>query len=138
MKKQSDMTDIRLAVAPNTGPAGALTGIAVDGTGFSRARFIFNFGANAGTVAVSSGIGVWNASTSGATYSLVGSLAAVTSGALGSNLMVVDVPIAGASPWMKVSGGSILTGPITNSCVVELYNPISRAPSATPSQVVTI
>jgi len=139
MKKFADLTDVRQAVAPNTGPVGGLTGIAIDGTGFTRARFIFNFAANAGTTAaLSSGLGVWNASTSGATFTLQGSMSAVTSGVLGSNIMIVDVPIVPASPWMKVSGGSILSTAITNSCAVELYQPVGRPPSATPQQIVTV
>jgi hypothetical protein len=139
MKLQADVTDLRTAVAPNTGPVGGLTGIAIDGGSFRRARFIFNFAANAGTTAaLSAGLGVWNAATSGSTFTQVGSLAAVTSGVLGSNIMVVDVPVSSASPWMKVSGGSILSTAISNSCVVELYQSISRPPTPTPQQIVTI
>jgi hypothetical protein len=141
MKKQSDMTDVRQAVAPNTGPVGGLTGIAIDGTGFTRARFIFNFAANAlTTAALSAGIGVWQSDATGGTYTAKSgaSLAAVTSGVLGSNTMIVDVPVVAATPWMKVSGGSILSAAIANSCVVELYQPVGRAPTATPQQIVIV
>jgi hydrogenase maturation factor len=139
MKKEHERTDVRQAVAPNTGAPGELTGIAINGTGFNRARFIFNFAANTGTsAALSAGIGVYNAATSGAAYTLQGSLAAVTSGVLGSNIMVVDVPVVGAKPWMKVSGGSILSTGINNSCLVELYRAIDNAPAATPQQIVIV
>jgi hypothetical protein len=138
MKIMHEVTDVRQAVAPNVGSVGALTGIAIDGSGFNRARFIFNFAANAGTTALSAGLGVYNASTSGGTYALQGSLAAVTSGVLGSNIMIVDVPVAVGKPWMKVSGGSILSTAISNSCSVELYRSVSNAPAATPQQIVVV
>jgi hypothetical protein len=139
MKLEHNVTDIRQAVAPTAGAVGGLTGIAIDGTGFNRARFIFNFAANAGTTAaLSAGIGVYNAAGSGTTFSLVGSMAAVTSGVLGSNVMIVDVPVAAASPWMKVSGGSILSTAIAHSATVELYRSVSNPPNQTPQQVVVV
>ena len=141
MKKLSDTTDVRQAIAPNTGPTGALTGIRVDATGFTRARFIFNFAANTSTsAALSAGMGIYQATTSGAAATLItgASLAAVTSGILGSNVMIVDVPTSAGTPWLNVSGGSILSTAIANSATVELYQGITRPPTPTPQQIVVV
>ena len=129
------------AVANSAGIAGAMVGTSVDATGFGRARFIFSFGANtATTAALSAGIGVWNASTSGATFAAIAgaSLAAVTSGVLSNNVMIIDTVISPASPWLKVSGGSVLSTGIAHSCVVELYKGVSRPPTHTEQQIVTV
>lgn len=137
----NDYLDVKNAVAPNTGPTGALTGIAVNATGYSRARFVFSFASNSSTsAALSAGIGVWQASTSGATFSAItnASLAAVSSGVLGGNTMVIDVPTSAGTPWLKVSGGSILSAAIANSCVVELYSGVNNPPTASTQQVVVV
>ena len=63
-----DYGDVRLAVAQNTGPVGAITGIKINATGYRRARFTFAFGVPSTTANLSAGAGVWNASTSGATH----------------------------------------------------------------------
>lgn len=137
----NDKVDVRNAIAPNTGPTGALTGIAVNATGFSRARFIFSFAANSNTsAALSAGMGIYQASTSGATFTAItsASLAATTSGILGSNTMVIDVPTSAGTPWLKVSGGSVLSAAIANSCVVELYNGVNNPPTQSAQQVVVV
>jgi hypothetical protein len=140
-KRLNDSVDVKLAVAPNTGPVGGLTGIALDLTGYSRARFTFSFGANSGTTAaLSSGIGVYQASSSGATFTAIASaaLAAVSSGVLGSNVMVIDVPVSPSYPWQKISGGSILSTAISNSCTVEPYSGYANPPSSSAQQVVVV
>jgi hypothetical protein len=139
----SDVTQLKQAIANSAGAVGALVATAVDGTGFSRARFIFSFGNVAGTGALSAGIGVYEASTSGATFTAIasGSMAAVSSGVISAgtnNVMSVDVPIKATKPWLKVSGGSMLSAAVTNSCVVELYNSVNYPPTRAEQQVVVV
>ena len=142
MKRRTDVVDLKVAVANSAGQAGAITGTKINATGFSRAMFVFQFGANSGTTAaLSSNIGIWQASTSGATFASVATavLSAVTSGVLSNNVMVIDMPISGGTPWLLVSGGSMLSTAIAHSCVVELYNGINRPPvTQTPQQIVVI
>lgn len=140
-KQLNDFIDVKPAVPNSSYAVGAVTGTAINTTGFSRARFVFSFGANSGTTAaLSTNAGIWKASTSGATFSSIASatLAAVTSGVLGNNVMVVDVPTDGDNPWLKVSGMSILSTAINASCVVELYSGVSRPPTSSAQQVVVV
>jgi hypothetical protein len=140
-RRLNDRIDVKQAISPASVSAGAPTAIPVDATGFSRARFVFSFGANGNTTgALSSGMGIYQASTSGATFTAItsASMAAVTSGVLGGNNMVVDVPVIPTKPWLKVSGGSILSAAIVMGCIVELYSGINNAPTASAQQVVVV
>jgi len=85
MKRLNDLADVKVAVAASAGSVAPLVATKIDATGFGRARFIFNVGNGAATTAaISAGIGVWQASTSGATYAEISgsTMAAVTSGIL--------------------------------------------------------
>ena len=122
---------------------GAATGIPivatkVNGTGFSRARFIFKMSNAATTASLSTGLGVWAAATSGATYALVASAAANTSGQLSggeNNIVVIDVPISSAAPWLQMSGSFVSATP-AHSATVELYHGVNRPPTQAELQVV--
>lgn len=141
MKKMVDVSDISQAVANSAGAVGAIVGTKVNAAGYSRANFIFSFGANTNTTAaLSAGIGVWAAATSGATFTAVpgASLAAVTSGALSNVVMAIDVPVSAGTPWLLISGGSMLSAAIEHSAIVQLYNGVSRPDTDGYQQVVTI
>lgn len=144
MKRLNDLADVKVAVAASAGSVAALVATKVDATGFGRARFIFNVGNGAATTAaLSAGIGVWQASTSGATYAEISgsTMAAVTSGTLSSTsvTMVIDVPTSAGTPWLQVSGGSMLSTGVPHSCVVTLYNGLNRPPtSPSHQQLVTV
>lgn len=142
-KRLNDIADVKTAVAASAGIVGALVGTKINTTGYSRARFVFNFGNGAATTAaLSSGIGIWKAATSGATFASIASavLAAVTSGILSSAsaTMVIDVPTDASNPWMLVSGGSMLSTAIPHSAIVELYDGINNPPTSSAQQLVTI
>lgn len=137
----SEQLNGAVVISPVSISAGAVTSKLIDATGRSRARFVFAFGANSGTsAALSAGLGVYNASTSGDTYTLIAgaALAAVTSGVLSNNVMVIDTAIPAGKPWLKVSGGSILSTAIVASCIVELYDGITRPDTATTQQLVVV
>ena len=138
-KRLNDQIVAKPAVAVSAG-AGPIPIVAtkIDGTGFSRARFIFQMGSAATTGSLSTGLGVWKAATSGATYSLVASAAAITSGVLSGgagNIVVIDVPINSATPWLQLSGSFDSTG-AAHSAIVELYSGINRPPTQAENQVV--
>lgn len=145
-RRLDDKVDVKVAVAASAGQVGALVGTNVDTYGFSRARFIFNFGNGAATTAaLSSSIGIWKAAgTAGSatTFSQYASawLAAVTSGVLSATAktMVIDVPADPSNRWMKISGGSMLSTALPHSCVVELYNGMNNAPTTSTQQLVTL
>ena len=141
MQKLIDQADTAVAIPPSAGATGAVTANKVDGTGYGRARFIFSFGANSNTsAAISAGLGVWAASTSGATFAQVAgaSLAAVTSGILSNVCMAIDVAISSGTPWLLISGGSMLSTAIANSCTVDLYRGVKRPDVDSYQQVVTV
>jgi hypothetical protein len=142
-RRLNDSIVAKQAVAVSAGGAPqAIVGTKVDGTGFSRARFIFQMGAAATTASLSTGLGVWQASTSGAAFARItgASAAAVTSGVLsggGANIIIIDVPIASANPWLQLSGDTTSTG-VAHSAIVELYSGINRPPTQAENQVIVV
>jgi hypothetical protein len=140
-RRLNDILDEKQAISGSNWGVGVITGQPVDGRGFGRARFNFHFGPNANTSAgISAGGNIWKASTSGATYAAVTatSLAAVTSGVLGGNVMVVDVPVDPSNPWMRVSALSILSTAIIMGATVQLYNGINRPPASPSTQQIVV
>src|SRR5690349_11661811 len=131
------------AVTMNAGSAPApIVATKIDGTGFSRSRFTFKLGGAATTGSLSTGLGVYQAATSGGTFTLItgASAAAVTSGVLSggaNNLVVIDVPIGSANPWLQLSGSMVSTGP-AYSAIVELYGSITRPPTSAENQVIVV
>lgn len=140
-RRLNDSIVARQAIAPSV-TSGAQTGIAVNGTGYSRARFVFSFGSgSATTAAIAAGSAAWQASTSGATFIPItgADLAAVSSGVMSgaNNVMIVDVPINSAYPWLKASA-TVSSTAINNACVVELYNGVNRPATTAEQQVVVV
>ncbi len=141
MKHLEDYVDVKLAVA-NSVTSTALVGTAINTTGFSRARFVFNLGGTADIGAVNaSSVGVWKAATSGATFTAIGGayLAAITSGAISAAgcVAVIDVPTDPDKPWLKVSG-SLTSSNMYHSATCELYNGASNPPTSSANQIVTV
>jgi len=103
-KKFSEYKTAKNAVIPVT-TNGALTGVKINATGADRVAFIFSFGIPLADAAVSSGLGIWQAATSGATYERAGaSFGALTSGAINGVTAVLDVNVDKSKPWLLVSG----------------------------------
>lgn len=142
-KRQVDLTDVDNVVTPVSVSPGQFTSLTVDGAGAQRAKFVFHFGANTGTTAaLSAGIGVWGAATSGGTFTQVAAAAAATSGVLtAGKTLVLDVPVTPSTRWMKISGGSVLNSAIVAGCTVTWYNTTERPPtdvSVSEIEVVTV
>ena len=51
------------------------------------------------------------------------------------NIVVIDVPINSATPWLQLSGSFDSTG-AAHSAIVELYSGINRPPTQAENQVV--
>ena len=141
MKRLNDSIVAKQAVAVSSGgAAAAVIATKVDTTGFSRARFVFNFSNAGSTASLSTGLGVYKASTSGATYALVASAVAVTSGVVSAganNIVVIDIPTDAANPWLQMSGSFVSATP-AHGAVVELYGSINRPPTTAEQQVIVI
>lgn len=139
MQRLNDYSLAKPAIAPAQ-VSGALTGLAVDATGFSRARFVFHFGANDNTAALTASAAIWAASSSGAAYAEIAAtrLAAVSSGVLGSKIMVIDTNVPTATPWLKVSGAVITLGTIGVGATAQLYDNVSNPPTHTEQQIVAV
>ena len=140
-KKFEDYCDVKLAIAPTASVSGALTSRYIDATAWNRATFIFSFGTPATTVSAASvvaGLGVWQASSSGETWTRVtgASFGAISSG-IGSNAQhVIDVRVDPSYPALIVSGAlTSSTWPLSVSCV--LSEPQSKPPTASCYQVVS-
>jgi hypothetical protein len=126
-----------VAVSAGGGP-NPIVATKVDGTGFSRARFVFNMNPAGTTGSLQTGLGVWKAATSGGTYAQVASAAAITSGVISGAaqpIVVIDVPIDSANPWLQMSGSFLNSGP-AHGAVVELYKGVNRPPTQAELQVI--
>ncbi len=139
-KRLNDMINAAVAVK-NMLSSSAVTGVKIDGTGYSRARFVFSFasdGTNTGSLMT--GAGIWQAATSGATFTSIGSakLAACTTGAIDQTVHVIDIPITPTTPWLLVSNLSIMTSNAILGVIVELYQGMNRPPVSTATQVVVL
>jgi hypothetical protein len=139
MKSLEDYAAVKNAVTPNTGPNDAvITGTKVDASTYRRARFTFNFGVLSGSANLSTGCGIWNASTSGATFTRItgASAAAITSGAISNALVVIDVTVDQDKPWLLVSGMSMISSNCTNSATVMFYNGFRNPPTDNTTQLI--
>lgn len=142
-RRANDFMQARQAVGVSAGGAPLpIVATKVDGTGFSRARFEFNMGPGATTGSLSTGLGVWQAPTSGGTYALIAgaSAPAVTSGQISgaaNPIVVIDVPINSATPWLQLSGSFPTTTP-PHGGIVNLYSGMNRPPTQTELQVIVV
>jgi hypothetical protein len=140
-RRLNDKVAVKQAVSNSNWAVGAVTGQLVDVTGFSRARFVFSFGANGGTTAaLNSSAAIWKASSSGATFTEITEtrLAAVTSGVLANQLMVIDTATDPSNPWLRVSGMSVLSTAINANVVVTLYAGVNNPPTNNTQQTVVV
>ena len=141
MKNLAQQVNIVPALVASNWAVGPVTGIKIDATGFRRARFVFTVGANDGTTAaLSTNLGIWQASTSGDTFGSISSakLAAVTSGVLSNNVMVIDTLTSSGTPWLLISGGSNLSTAIIMGATCTLYQGVTDPPTASAQQTVTV
>lgn len=139
-KKFSEFMKAVNAVQPGTTSA-ALSASSIDATGYQRATFIFQFGTPSNASCwMSSADFVYNAATSGATYTAItgaGPTTNLTTGAYSNANLIVDVAINRAKPWLKISG-QIMSSLWPVACLAVLSNPDSRPPTAGSAKVVSV
>jgi hypothetical protein len=131
MKRLGQMVETKQALAGRTS-SGAVTDIAVkiNGTGYSRARFVFNFGVP--LAGASFDATIYCGATSGAITSAMTSAALVTmSSGNTSCVAIIDTKILTAYPWLAVSGSGVQNSNWPVGCVVDLYQGINRVNSPT-------
>ena len=143
MTKNFEIDDIQPAVSI-TSTSSEIYGLAIDTSGYSRARFIItlnNGAAGLGSLVATGGI--WKCATESGTYAVGGatSVAAVTSGIMsGSHVIVeIDVPCENDYPFLKMSSYSVAGTTIFVSAICQLYDPVHRPDSGRDvQQTVTI
>ena len=140
-KKFGDYMAAAVVVPPAAVTSTRLEFSSVNATGYDRATFIFQMGAPSSTDAyLSSGNLIWNAATSGATYTAVagGSFGThITGGAMSKANFVIDVNVDQAKPWLKVSASNVSsTGYYAVLCV--LRTPVSKPPTSLTGQMVYV
>ena len=123
-KQLSDYTDTKIAAKMLTS-SGAVAGTMIDATAFRRAHFVFTFGTPLAGASILSGAGIWNASTSGATFALQtdAQFASSFTTAQGSNAVaIIDTVVDAAKPWLLVSGLTVSGSNFPCAVIVQLYN----------------
>ena len=144
MTKAYEIDDIRQAVSASL-TSSLMVGVAVNTTGYNRARFIFSLcnsgDGGIGTLAATGTI--MKCATSGGTYSSAGatSVGAITSGVMSSanTIVEIDVPTEASYPWLKMSSFSLAGTAIYHSVICQLYNGIHKADASRGvNQTVTI
>ena len=139
-KKFSEFVQAVQVVYPQAVTSTRLEFSSVDATGWDRASFIFQVGAPTSVDAyISSGILIWNASTSGATYTSVAGASFGTNitGGISKANYVIDVNVNQSYPWLKVSASNCSsTGYYSVVCV--LRTPDALPPSSLSGQIVEV
>lgn len=140
-KKFGEFMAVGNAVSPQKVTSTALSASSVNATGYDHATFIFQMGAPDHTDAyMSSGNLIYNASTSGATYTAVTGASFgthITGGAMSKANFVIDVNVNPSKPWLKVSASNCSsTGYYSVACI--LRTPESKPPTALTNQTVYV
>jgi len=123
-KQLSDYSDTKIA-ANHLTSSGAIAGNKIDATAFRRAHFVFSFGTPLAGASILSGAGIWQASTSGATFALRASAqftSSFTTAQASNNLAIIDVGVDADNPWLLVSGFSAANSNFPAAVTVQLYN----------------
>ena len=110
----------------------------VNAFGWDRATFVFALGTPSGDTAnISTGWGVWQASTSGAAYARVtgASGAQITTGQGSNTNFVVDVKVDQDYPWLRFSGFNVSTA-WPNSVVCILRSPNDAPPTSLSADII--
>ena len=140
-KKFGEYMAVAVAVAPAAVTSTRLNASSIDATGYDRATFIFQMGAPDATDAfLSSGKLIWNASTSGATYTSIAGASFgtnITGGAMSKANFVIDVNVDQSKPWLRVSASNCSsTGYYAVACV--LRTPATKPPTTLSGQMVYV
>ena len=121
IEKLSAYVEPQAAVVPASVSAGAISVVAVDASGgYDRAQFILSLGAFGTSAGVDCEI--TESATSGGAYTLIASsgITAVTAAAA-NKLIIVDVPVNNAKPYLKLRG-TVTTAAVALGAICNTYN----------------
>lgn len=139
MLKLKDGIETVIAVPAKNHSTGAITVSAVDASGgYGRARITMVFGAFGSNAGIS--LSVTEGVTAGATFTVIsGSAASLVTGSGANKVLVIDVPVSNAKPFLKVKG-TAGTSTVLMGAVADLYNGTRLMPPANSSiiQYVTV
>jgi hypothetical protein len=139
-KKFGEFMAATVAAYPQTITSTRLEASSINATGYDRATFIFGVGAPSSVDAyISSGALIWNAATSGATYTAVAGASFGThlTGGNSQANFVIDVNVNPSYPWLRVSASNCSsTGTYSVMCV--LRTPQNMPPTSLSGQIVTV
>lgn len=137
-KKFADYMVVQNVCPPQATTSTKLDVTSVNAYGWDRATFIFALGTPSGDTAnVSTGWGVWQAATSGATYARItgASGAQITAGQGSNQNFVVDVNVDQSYPWLRFSGFMVSTA-WPNSVVCVLRSPNDAKPTSLSANII--
>ena len=140
MKKFIDMSNSYVAIAPSATVA-ALTGIAINATGYGRAQFTFLVAGGAATSG-SFAASIWQNTSSGANWvSIAGaSLTQLVSSAVissGNVIATIDLPTSSAMPWLSVSA-TVANSTLQVAAMVDLYDAPSHVLATAMTAIVVL
>ena len=139
MRKFTDFHETKWALVPSStcspSPTVLLT-TSISAYGYGRAKFTFLLGAGGTGAIFTSGV-IMMATASGGVYSAVTAVGSCLAAALGSSILVYDIPIVAntagtAYSWLLVSNASVSLSSWPVMAIVDLYNcyihpPVSSA-----------
>ena len=136
--KLLDDVEVNQALNPKEHAVGAIAGTAIDGSKFDRALFILAVG----DISTGGGIDaeIKQSATSGGTYTTIaGSGITELLDTVGDNLTVaIDVPIATAMPWMKITGTAATAAVLAGGSCLLYRGQAKRPPTQGATEVVTV
>ncbi len=139
IKKFEDYQVVQTVCPPHATTSTALNVTSINATGWNRCTFVFSLGTPSGDTAnVSTGWGVWQATTSGATYARVtgASGGQITTGVGSNQNFVVDVNVDATYPWLRFSGFMVSTA-WPNSCVAILNEAGKLPPTSLSASIIS-
>jgi len=143
MRKFTDFHETKWALVPagtNSPAPGLLITTSISCYGYGRAKFTFILG-QGGTGATFSSACIMQATASGAAYSHITTVAPCIAAALGSSVLIYDIPLQGSYSWLLVSSASVVVSSWPVMCLVDLYDCYVHPPmggNAQVNRVVTI
>lgn len=134
MNNLSSGSKMVLALEPASSGIATRTGLAVDGTGFSRVMWFFLAGTNQATG--TQDVTITSSATSGGTYAAVdGAVIPQITTANDVAIYAIDMPVNAAKPFMKLSD-VVGTAAGIGGAMALLYNGTGQRPVTQPSTVV--
>ena len=126
------------ALNPKAHAVAAITGTVIDGRGYDRAMFVLCVG----DISTGGGIDaeIKQASTASATYATITSsgMTKLTDTTGDNKCVIMDVPIATATPFLKLTGTAFTAAVLAGGCVILYNGQAIRPPSQGATETVVV